>query len=85
MVGGKGRDVLGCALMRALAGAANLSLTWLHPKAIPILWLHSFVLAQRLHNCLSTPPPPIASAAIAHKHQWGFSELWRAHTRRQCL
>jgi hypothetical protein len=53
----EGRDAFGCALMHSLAGTACLPLPWLHLKAILIVWLRSFVQAQRLLNCLLTPPP----------------------------
>ena len=44
--------MIGCALMRALAGTARLPLMWLHLKAILIVWLPSFVQAQHLHQML---------------------------------
>ena len=46
----EGMDVFGIALIRALAGMAGLSLTWLQLKAILIVYLRSFVQAQHLRN-----------------------------------
>ncbi len=71
MWAGLGRDVFGCALMRALAGTASLPFTWLHLEAILIVWLRSFVQAQHLRNLFPSPSSPIAFAAAAHKRQGG--------------
>ncbi len=53
----QGRDVIGWALMRALAGTARLPLTWLQLQAILIVWLRSFVQAHHLHQMMKTALP----------------------------
>jgi hypothetical protein len=53
-VWGEGRDVFGCALIRALAVTAGLPSKLLHVKTTLIVWPHLFAQAQHLHN-----PPPL--------------------------